>query len=59
VTTIYLPKAAACATPFVSPAKAGAHLLTSRNRTHLEMDSRVRGNDEDVGWSAFLLRAIG
>ena len=31
---------------FVIPAKAGIHLLTSLNRVHLEMDSRVRGNDE-------------
>jgi hypothetical protein len=35
------------ATPtLVIPAQAGIHLLTSRNRNHLEMDSRLRGNDE-------------
>ncbi|MBB4857605.1 hypothetical protein HNO88_000916 [Novosphingobium chloroacetimidivorans] len=31
---------------FVIPAKAGIHLLPWRNRNHLEMDSRLRGNDE-------------
>ena len=34
---------------FVIPAKAGIHLLTSRKRNHLEMNSRLRGNDEVFG----------
>jgi len=34
---------------FVILAEAGIHLLISRKRNYLEMDSRVRGNDEGLG----------